>query len=137
MPRVRKRGKRRTAYTEQQRAILRNGRDYFGDLPDPAAAWDALRDEILPAFIAEHPGRRPWAWWLFDMPPKSRRERIDGETHPHDRRTGYVDPERRLHFGKPSRIQEADRHAIYESQEAFLRRHRLLSDAEKSALDGE
>jgi hypothetical protein len=31
-----------------------------------AAAWNLVRDELLPAFIAEHPGRRPLAWWIVD-----------------------------------------------------------------------
>ena len=29
-------------------------------------AWKRRRDELLPAFIAENPGTRPWAWWAFD-----------------------------------------------------------------------
>src|SRR6185369_5385211 len=30
------------------------------------AAWNELRDDLLPAWIAEHPFTRPVAFWLFD-----------------------------------------------------------------------
>lgn len=34
---------------------------------DPVkAAWEALRDHILPDWIRRHPGSRPFAWWCFD-----------------------------------------------------------------------
>jgi hypothetical protein len=33
---------------------------------DARAAWDDLRDDLLPEWIAEHPGRRPFGWWAFD-----------------------------------------------------------------------
>lgn len=39
-----------------------------------AAAWAALRGDILPAWVREHPGTRPWAWWLVEAgqePPES------------------------------------------------------------------
>jgi hypothetical protein len=42
------------------------------DLRDDPAAWSAvwaeLRDELLPQFIAENPGRRPAAFWTWDAP---------------------------------------------------------------------
>lgn len=31
-----------------------------------AAAWEQYREELLPEFIAKHPGHRPFAWWLLD-----------------------------------------------------------------------
>ena len=40
--------------------------------------WLELRDELLAAWIAERPGTRPYAWWLFDEPrwrPEDRPER--------------------------------------------------------------
>ena len=30
--------------------------------------WKKLREEILRAWIEEHPGSRPWAWWRFEAP---------------------------------------------------------------------
>ena len=29
-------------------------------------AWEDLRGEIMAAW--QKPGKRPWAWWLFDSP---------------------------------------------------------------------
>lgn len=31
-------------------------------------AWAAVRDRVLADWIADDPGTRPWAWWLFDAP---------------------------------------------------------------------
>jgi hypothetical protein len=30
--------------------------------------WTELREELLDIWIAERPGTRPAAWWLFDAP---------------------------------------------------------------------
>ncbi len=35
---------------------------------DCAPDWKELRDELLPRWIREHPGTRPFAWWSFDAP---------------------------------------------------------------------
>jgi hypothetical protein len=35
-------------------------------LAEMREAWSALRGAILGAW--NYPGRRPWAWWLFDSP---------------------------------------------------------------------
>jgi hypothetical protein len=35
-------------------------------LEDMAAAWNCFGAEIMQLWSA--PGRRPWAWWLFDSP---------------------------------------------------------------------
>jgi hypothetical protein len=39
------------------------------DLP----AWGDVRDELLPQWIREHPGTRPFAWWEQEA-PEPRRE---------------------------------------------------------------
>jgi hypothetical protein len=31
-------------------------------------AWEANRDTLLPDFIEQNPGRRPFIWWKFDAP---------------------------------------------------------------------
>ena len=43
---------------------------YFshGDRPVVSAAWDELRSALLAEFVVEHPGARPYAWWVFDAP---------------------------------------------------------------------
>jgi hypothetical protein len=30
------------------------------------ALWEIHRDAILSAWIVDHPGTRPWAWWALD-----------------------------------------------------------------------
>lgn len=83
----------RREYSDAQIAQLLTGhegtsRSAFGsaftctiDLVAAKEAWLALRDELLPEFIADHPGQRPWAWWAFSSP--ERRRRLDG-VHPFD-----------------------------------------------------
>ena len=60
-------------------------------------AWISTKESELPRFIADHPGRRPWAWWKHDA------------TKP--RRNG-------------------------ESDQEYLRRHRLITAEEAAALAG-
>jgi len=139
MPRVRRRAKRRTCWTDaHKRALLMHDwfLDVFADDAAERAAWEHLRDGLLPAWIAEHPGTRPRAWWKFDMPAGTRRERIDGEPHPHDQVIPgeYVDPDRRLFFGKAQRVAMRERNAEYETQGSFLERHDLLTADERRAL---
>ncbi len=86
MPRVRRRPKRRRiGYTKGQVEHLLRGYTFLGDdfgrevrgTLDVEAMWEAwitLRDELLPQWIAENPGTRPYAWWQFDAP--ERRQRI-------------------------------------------------------------
>lgn len=53
---------------EQVRHLLRGWHFYdgggFHTLDDLLEAWDMHRDSLLESFIAEHPGRRPFAWWV-------------------------------------------------------------------------
>jgi hypothetical protein len=36
------------------------------DEPEPwAEVWEQFGDEVTEEFIAFHPGRRPWPWWVF------------------------------------------------------------------------
>jgi hypothetical protein len=50
------------------RALIRGLRD--PDLVDNpelwARIWERFRAELLPSWIAQHPGERPAAWWEFD-----------------------------------------------------------------------
>lgn len=85
MPRVKRRTKRRrTGYTDAHIRQLLTGHEWFGDafgrddrgtldVDAMREAWEALRGELLPKWIAEHPGTRPYAWWVFDAPERRRR----------------------------------------------------------------
>jgi hypothetical protein len=39
---------------------------FDGDVELMRLAWEIHGEDVLADFIAEHPGRRPFAWWLFD-----------------------------------------------------------------------
>jgi hypothetical protein len=41
---------------------------YFCSDGQKREAWDALRDEILEAWVQEYPGTRPSHWWRYDAP---------------------------------------------------------------------
>lgn len=32
------------------------------------SAWKDLREDLLPDWIRDHPGTRPWGWWKHDAP---------------------------------------------------------------------
>ena len=163
MPRVNRKAKRRSAgYTEDHvhhllhgtylcpgHAFATNPRSHSGDYTDFDAmriGWNILRAELLPRWIAEHPGHRPYAWWVFDAP--ERRQRTDNVVHPFDdrvRRQHVEDaalrhPEFRqtaykLFYGKPGCLcVRDDFDAEYESETAYLHRLNLLTDAELAEL---
>lgn len=70
-----------------QRSVRKGlGLLYGEPLPPP---WEDVRDELLPQWIREHPGTRPFAWWR-DEAPEPRRE---GETElGYLRRHGLLTP---------------------------------------------
>jgi hypothetical protein len=126
--------------------------------------WREHRAELLPEFIAEHPGQRPWAWWRFDAPERSRK-RLGGLGTPSHEVLAYAPT---FAFGLPvywvtawdvdyyngrahdvhgQRIgtshHEGDFKGLaidprdpprYESEAAFLARYRLINAAERARL---
>jgi hypothetical protein len=51
------------------RRDLECGHSFFEQFPDRdamRAMWCIVAAELLPQWITEHPGTRPFAWWLFD-----------------------------------------------------------------------
>lgn len=66
-----------TLHREQRRSLLQ-GRGFFGDewgrgtddeqMAARRAAWRKFKAALLREWIAERPGTRPAAWWLFDAP---------------------------------------------------------------------
>lgn len=129
MPRRTRLRRRSSGWSDEQRKILETGNDWFDELPevDRLQAWKDLRKEIMPQWLTEHPGARPWGWWRFDMPEGTRRQRID-DRHPHD--DLHYDLPKDLHFGCPRCLRECDIGGRYESQEAYLKRLNLCSTAE-------
>ena len=83
------------------------------------SAWEDRRGELLPEFIAENPGQRPWGWWQFDS-PEPIRPRYNWPLHVEHRINGV----RKRDRWKP----------CPGSQLAFLERHGLLGADEIKAL---
>jgi hypothetical protein len=104
-----------------------------GDAFDEEAAreaWNLLRLPILREYAAEHPCRRPAAWWWFDAPEL--RRRVDGGRHPCE------DPTREIgvYRGRPEwYCTEDDFRAVYESEPAYLARLQLLTKGEIAHLE--
>lgn len=101
MPAIRRdRPRRRELHPDKLRQLLRGGAAHPGTsygLPwKPSFNWEALRSdwqdlraELLPAFIAEHPGSRPFAWWHCESPePRNDAEREVDQLH----RLGLLQP---------------------------------------------
>lgn len=102
-------------------------------------AWREHGARVLARFVRDHPGTRPWAWWLADAP------------EPRRRLGGTGDPLRfaRLAFGVPDSWQTAA-HAgscmargvpvdprdppVFESEATYLKRLALLTPAESKRL---
>jgi hypothetical protein len=119
MPILKRKRLSRTGYTDEQKQVLLTGEDLFCDAfpgthPERdnyndviRPAWDDLRAELLPAFIRENPGRRPWAWWQFDAP--ERRSRCVYESQlAYLRRLSLVTPEEKRLVAKGELVEQDD-----------------------------
>ncbi len=135
MPRRTRLRRRSSGWSDEQRKILETGNDWFDELADAdrLQAWKDLRKEIMPQWLQNHPGTRPFAWWLFDMPEGSRRDCVNGR-HPFDDPSYSL--EKKLWYGKPAFLRECDMRLKYESEASFLRRLSLLTAAELKFLNG-
>jgi len=128
--------------TPELLAALETGHDNFGAL-SPArgrrlsadalkvarAAWQLHRQRILVAWIRKHPGTRPWSWWRWDAPPRTRRRRIGG--------TGTALPGTWNWYGRPSAYAgdyDGSNPPRFEPEHEFLERHGLLAPRERAAL---
>ena len=128
------------------------------------ALWHAVKDEILAAWIAAHPGSRPHAWWAFCSPEPERRRLGGTGSARHEVlavqpsvqfgvETDYVDTWDLLYYtGRQTDIYghligaeflgcdflgipyNASDPPRFESEAAFLRRLGLLSRAEAGRL---
>lgn len=127
------------------------GRENAFDEAGARDCWHAIGGMILTDWIVAYPGTRPWAWWRYDAPERrhctngvhpfddpDRQAKVDEVaaqpgTHPR-----YAQDAVALDCGTPNMvIVLADWHAEFESQEDYLRRLGLLSEAEESALSAE
>jgi len=135
-------------FTDAHREQLIRGHDFFGDafgdeIEAMRAAWKEHRAEILAEYVSANPGRRPWAFWQFDAPEP--RRQVGGPT---ECSGCHMVDDGAFFFGLPQHwTGPADFPAflaplmpdkdvpLYESQAAYLKRHKLLSDAESEELN--
>ncbi len=89
------------------------------------SAWHAVRREVLPEWIAAHPGTRPLAWWRYEAPEAMRRI-VRGRG-----RAPTCDP---LIYGWPENLVDRTDRVVIESQASYLKRHALMSAEEEAAL---
>lgn len=54
-----------TKWTEFQ---LDCGPIFRNSVEEVHSAWRVYRGEHLARYVETHPGRRPWAWWMWDAP---------------------------------------------------------------------
>ena len=101
-----------------------NDTDLASDIDASRAAWELHRDTLLPEFIKANPGRRPFAWWIFDH----KQERPIREGH------GFAEQffaeQRAETFGYLHTDIWRGPQFVQEPQVAYLRRHNLLSPEE-------
>ncbi len=111
--------------------------------------WCEQQGAALAAHIAEHPGTRLSHWWRYS--PLGLRERIGGVGTPAHEWLAYAPAfrfgvpatwptrEEAAQYGRERRKHgvDPDNPPTYESQAAFLRRHKLLSRVEAAQLGPE
>lgn len=114
------------------------------------ALWEEHRDAALADWVKERPGTRPSLWWRYDAPrwnaPKEYRDWCYVPMLPEPRlRLGGVGVTMREKFpaysphwplGVPDQWSEIDAEdpPSFESQAAYLRRHKLFLDGEEARL---
>lgn len=101
-------------------------------LQHPRELWHAHKAEYLPAYIAQYPGKRPYAWWQWDAPQE------EGGIIPRQRCGGQGEAYRdvRLCYGVPSAWKwvSPENPPCFETQAKYLKRHKLLTAGELKAL---
>ena len=97
---------------KSQRLDLQTGRGWFGDEWGPHGsrggelwnanrqrAWEMHRDALIEAWLAEHPGTRPAAFWAFDAA-----DRRESETE-----TAYLTRHKLLTVSERASLEQSER----------------------------
>lgn len=121
---------------------------FTGEKETVLSAWEDLREELLPGWILEHPGTRPWGWWKHDA-PKAKAPEI-----PKWHLSEMVEPRKQLGgTGAPSWEKypailpyytraipdswegiDPDDPPSVESEAAYLRRHKMFLPGEEKRI---
>lgn len=91
---------------------------------------------MLAEFIAENPGKRPWAWWQYEA-PKQLRRRLGGTGTPASEFADCSPFAEGTSFGKPRCFGEDYDDGDpprYEEEAEYLDRHGLLTPEERTKL---
>ena len=86
-------------------------------------AWSELRDELLPTWVEQHPGTRPYAWWRFEAPEPRRQVSSGPES---------LGPA--TWFGCPSSFRGMPHDGMFETEAEYLERLGLLTPVEESQV---
>jgi|CXWL01.1.fsa_nt_gi hypothetical protein len=104
-------------------------------LADMRAAWESLRDDLLPNWIEDHPGTRLWAWWQFDAPESRRLMSGPGASAIND--PTALPWSKRLEFGKPVVFRTEDElRSVWEPEADYLERLGLMTEHEVLLNEG-
>ncbi|MFZ5448161.1 MAG: hypothetical protein ACOZFS_05940 [Thermodesulfobacteriota bacterium] len=95
-------------------------------MPPP---WKEVEAKLLPGWIREHPGTRPFGWWAEEA-PEARLQVGGGECTPNPMYEAHGLPIPGHWNGDPGDP------PLYESQAAYLQRLGLLTPLEKKWLAG-
>ena len=148
MPRARRRANERREYDKVERRSFTDGITFTNRYAplhrlritkeEWRAAWDDLRDELVPEWIEAHPFSRPLGYWEVDADqprlPVSGEAAIEArewmEAHQHYRQYSFLWLNRRLGITDDSR----DEKAPFESEKQYLIRLDLLTESERELL---
>lgn len=144
----------RTTLTPALESFLKTG-DYGGDGPVPGwfevfelaggvmhgnynearARWAEHGAQILADWIRDHPGTRPFAWWIVEAPEP--RRVLDGAQHFLPPGAAWWEPAWRGACGIPAMQQIGHFMVMIEPEAAYLVRLRLLAPGERRRLTAE
>jgi hypothetical protein len=84
--------------------------------------WIQYGDDLIGEWIKQFPCRRPWGWWLTQVPFTGPRKQLKPGPKP----LGPAD-----WFGIPARWNAVPPSGMFETEEAYLLRHGLAGDDER------
>jgi len=116
--------------TAELKRVLLYGRGFFDNLNHVSEeviqqAWEQHGSNLMAAWIAEHPGSRPFAWWKFEAVPEHGERRIVDLRFTPDLRAGWI---------KYGILSTHTVPPIQEAESEYLDRHDLLTKEERHLL---